>query len=255
MEEKLPKSLFTVSQLIIKGEYEFATRDYRRAIIFFSEAIDICSDDSDLVTCLLKRSKCYMAIKDIEKAQQDVEKLMATESPDKPSEAYGIAIDCHIAMGQIYEAESVIEKVTSDADAIDIVTKERQDKLRALKNLYDDINDSLDAKFFRKSLKFVEKALKIAPLSDDFKFLKMRCLVILKQFYDARHMREKIDGDESGKINKLCYKALKSYYEGDVDESLKYLRDAQNQTRKNIKAIEYIRHRILRFNERLLVGE
>lgn len=241
-----------IDDYIAKGNIEFGTRNYAQALDSYSEAAKRCSNANYLVTCMFKRYECFIAMKMIVEALE--ESLKITSVDKKQGDAYRIALDCYISLGQVFEAEEWIRKAKKYVPDAGVPTKKSLEKIQSLKSLRDDITDALTAKYFKNCLRYVETSLAIAPHCDDLKFLKMRCLMLLKRFYDAENMKEKISDDKSGILNKMCFQALKLYYAAYIDESLELLRVITGKSKQPIKTAEDVKHKILRFKDQFLAG-
>lgn len=209
-------------------------------------------DAKNSVLLPLERYDCNRTGDKINEALSDALKIISLD--DKNIVAYRDALDCYIRKGEIFEADEIIAKAKiSHEDEIfcDLQIK----RLERLKSFREDISDSLTAKFINKCLLTCYAALSIAPHSDEFKFIKMRCLVIQKRFSDAEHMNEMIGDDMTGALNGMCFIALKLYYASYVDESLEILRKILEVVNKSIKAVEDLRHKILRFKDLFQAGK
>lgn len=207
-------------------------------------------DVDNPIFLLFERYECNRIGDNVGEALSDALKIISLD--DKNVVAYRDALDCYIRLGDVFEADEIIARAKKFHEE-EIFCDVQVRRLEKLKSLREDISDSLTGISIKRCLQACNTSLRIAPDSDDIKFIKMRCLVILKRFSDAEHMSEIICNDSL--VNVMCCDALKLYYASYVDESLEILRSILASSEKNIKAVEDVKHKILRYKDLFQAGE
>lgn len=234
-------------QKIKLGNDEVKKGNFFEALLRFSEAIGIV----DKPQFYLKRCECLMHMKDYENAICDA--LRAIETDQSYRVSYYHAMDCYLLMGDTQNADGIIKVFREIAPNIDSIDKNQVPKCEKLKDLREDIVDFFASNSQNKCLDCIIEALKIAPANVDLQFMKLRCLVILQRLQEA----EKVNLELCSLVKQQFdfTKALKFYYDGDIDGCVKLFSKISKELRRKVKPLDDVTVKAARFAAEIAKGE
>lgn len=214
-----------------RGREAVKFEEYESALKFFSSAINTCPEDANFV---IERCDIFMSMKKYNLALQDALKAM---SLDKTlDEAYYRAIDCYISIGDLKNADKIIELFQTNCKVRNLQKINKcNDKLKKFENLQNYINDTMKIKNYERSLEMIDDALKISPDNCDMKLLKIKCLVILEHHSEAEIMN---DHEFKQYSDQNFYEAFKLYNNGDLNTSLDLMEEISLGLPRKYKSIE-----------------
>lgn len=154
-----------------EADIEFDNKNFAASASLYGELISLSHSKCDL---LLKRSDCFVQMGEYSLALKDI--LSAIAIDNKQCQLYEKAVECLIYLGNIAEAEKMIEQqknVFPNENISDEVLK----RFEGLKSMKRDIDESFDSKNYEQCLAFINKAMemKIAVASEDLKLLQSQC--------------------------------------------------------------------------------
>lgn len=211
------------------GAADIKKGDFVAALIKYSEVI---GQHPGKPSILIQRCDCLMAMAKYDLAIKDA--LAAIEADGKFRDAYYRLMDCYLLLGERQKAEDIVERFRIIAPQIDSIENKQVAKIEKLKLLHGKILNCLKANNQKECLKEVNEALKISPACYSLLFIKMRCLVVLKRLPEAKLAETQLCAALSQNLDFL--EALKIYYDGHVDKSLKMLKLIAARLRREIKA-------------------
>lgn len=229
------------------GSADMQKGDFVAALIKYSEAI---GQHPKKPFFLLKRCDCLMAMAKYGLAINDA--LTAIETDPKFRNAYYRLMDCYLLLGEIQNAEDIVKRFRKIAPQIDSIEKNQVASIEKLKLLQENIIDFTAANNQEQCLKNVDKALKIASACSGLLLLKMRCLVTLKRFPEAKRIETQLCAVVSQDLNFLD--ALKIYYDGHIDESLKMMNKISSALRKEIMSFSHLFAKVERLSKEAAKG-
>lgn len=193
-----------------------------------------------------QRLTCLMDMKEYELAVQDAE--MAISIDNKFLVAYFNAMDCYLILGNVEAAEKVLLKLRQAATRIVLCKIPQVPKIENFKRLKQSIDEEIASGNIDPCLNSVNEALKIASACWDLKFLKLKCLIINKQF-------EEVDLVNSQLCSSLPHiydftEPLRLYYDGKLDQSLKLFKKIPLKTSLKYKSFQAVKQQ----TETLIAG-
>lgn len=198
------------------------------AVILYSEAFT-CSPKN---LFLIKRCECLMEMKSYQLALDDALKVIENDRNDRLP--YYKAMDCLLLLGEVEEMEKIVAKFRTIAPKINLIETNQVQKLKTLITLTDEFISFVETKDYAKCLECVDKILTITPASPDFLFKKLRCLIALERFEEAKQINAQL----CSLTQPLMFmEAIKLYYQGNLSESLKMLTQVSSALPKKIKAV------------------
>lgn len=215
------------------GIFEMKKKNFVQAVIDFSEAIGLFPNN---FWYRIKRCECLVEMNEYDKAIDDA--LYTVRIDEKYRLGYYKLMDCYLLMGRIEDAEKVIAKFRIIAPGIDSIDKNQVVKIEKFKKLekelpnYTAVNDSV------KSLKCINEILNIAPASVDYQFLKVKYLVLLERFDEAKNQR--IADSSSFSIAE----ALQLYYGGDLENSIRLFQRVKTISLNEISSLGDIKNKV-----------
>lgn len=215
------------------------TKSLIEDVMIYSEKIGRSPDNYE---CYILRSECLKQMKEFELASRDIMKVMEL-NPKFPS-AYGHAIKCHLLLGEIEEAETVLERFKRFAPNYKL-SQSFASQIEQIKTLHKNIDDRFSEHFFGLCLLIIDDALLLSPACENLKVIKLMCLVNSKRFVEA----EKVDCQ----LNFMGI--LIAYNEGNLDESSKLLGEMLPLMPKNVKSFDVIINNIKKFDDGLQSGK
>jgi tetratricopeptide (TPR) repeat protein len=195
-----------------------------------------------------RRCECLMEMKDYESAISDA--LREIEIDKKP---YYRLMDCCLLVGDTNRFNEIVKKFREIAPKIDSIYKNQVPKAEKLNNLRDDIIDLMALNSHSKCLHRINEAFEIAPANVDLQFLKLRCLVVLRQFQEAEKVNEELCKLLKQELD--FTNILRSYYEGKVDESMKEFSKISFKLRKKVNPFDVIVGKATRIAEGMAKGK
>lgn len=185
----------------------------------------------------MQRSNCLMHMKEYELAVQDAEKAIAID--DKFRLAYYGATDCHLLLGKIEQAEEIMDKFRKIAPQISSINDNLLPKIERLKHLYEKIDEDISSGNISICLKSINEALEIAPGCWNLKFLKLKCLIISKQFKESKKYNFQLCVILPKVLNFV--EPLKLYYDGQLEKSWKLLNQISLSTSQKLSSLEAVK--------------
>lgn len=246
MKQKFVLGLQAEQKLKIANE-EIKKRNFFEALLGFSEAIGILGEPQ----FHLKRCECLMQMKDYEKAVHDAIRVIEIDKSYRV--CYYKAMDCYLMMGDTQKTDEIMQKFREIAPNIDSIDNNQALKCKQLKSLREDIVDLFALNDYKKCLVCVEKALKIASANADLHFMKLRCLVILKQLEEAENANMELCNLIKQYLN--FAKVLELYYDGEIDGSSTLFSKVSREMRKKVKAFDDVAGKAARLAVEMAKGE
>lgn len=189
-----------------QGDTAVAAGNYLEAALLYSEEIGHQSPKS---VSFYKRAKCLMEINNFDLAIRDLTRAIELE-PNQVIYHYRM-IDCYLKMGDSDKAEEILSsirgKFTTYSRGVNLKISQIR-KLKDFKSHKFDYSSEANVAFLKH---LNSEQLKITPACPDYKFLKMRTLVILEKFNEID------DNLNSSKMRDSLF----AYYNGNVEKSLR----------------------------------
>lgn len=214
-----------------KGDKAVCDGHFLEAALFYSE--EMGSKDGRPIL-FYKRAKCLLQLNHLDLALKDIEKAIELD-PDEIVYRYRL-VDCYLKMADTDKAEEIIsvikKKFTSFSKTVNL-KKTQIKNLQAFKNHTFEASIEANEKF----LKLLNReVLKISPACPDYKFLKMRTLVILKKVHEI---------DESLNESRML-DTLIAYYEGDIEKSTQLV---SSMPEKQAQSVENFKKQVREYEE------
>lgn len=214
-----------------QGDKAVSEGRFLEAALLYSEELRGYGCPSD---CFYKRAKCLMEINNIDLALKDLKKAIDLK-PNEIVYQYRL-LDCYLRMGDSDKANELLSFVREKFPSYDkgLNFKVTQiDKLKKFKDHKFEFSIK-DNEAYLKNLN--SRWLNISPACPDYKFLKMRTLVILKRINEI---------DDNLNDSKML-DALVAYYNGDIEKCSQLISSAPT---KKVQSVENFKSEVKSLQE------
>lgn len=177
-----------------------------------------------------------MEMNNLDLALQDIKKAIELD-PNEIIFRYRL-LDCYLRMADTDKAEEILSDIGKKFTSYSRVVTFKTSQINKLKDIKSrDFESSVEAN--EDFLKFLNRKIsKITPACPDFKFLKMRTLVILNKNSEI---------DESLNDSKML-DVLMAYYSGDIRKSAQFITSMPYNDKK-VQAVEKFKMQVKAFED------
>ncbi|CAG9865374.1 unnamed protein product [Phyllotreta striolata] len=216
-EDIIPKSPEEIAELKKEnGNKLYKIKQYRSAIPFYTEAINICPD---VPSYYGNRSVCYMMLNRYVEALEDARRSVQI-SPEFVK-GYVRMAKCGIAMGDLTTADYAIKKVQElQADGQLIANEQKSfDKLKQYEH---ESAKAYEKQDFRKVVFCMDRCLDEAPTCNRYKITKAECLAFLGRFQEAQEIANGILHIDKSNADAIYVRGMCLFYEDNIDSAFQH---------------------------------
>lgn len=198
-----------------EGNKAYGTKEYRKAIDLYTEAIDL---DPSCAAYYANRSAALMMVEQYNKALDDARKAFTLDT--NFVKAYLRAAKCYIATGQTNNARITLQT----AQNIEPKNKSILDELKNVQVMTDFESQSANAylsKDYRKIEYCMRRLLEYAPNCLSYRGLQAECLALTGKYGDAQIIANDILRKDAHHSEALYVRGLCLYYQDQTERAYK----------------------------------
>lgn len=196
------------------GNQLYKIKQYRSAIPFYTEAIELCPDTASYYG---NRSACYMMLNNFRSALEDARK--AVQLDPTFVKGYVRCLKCAIALGDLTTAENAVKKIKElNMDANANMNAELQ-SMQILKQYEAEAQTAYDKQDFRKVVYCMDRCLDQAPTCARYKIQKAECLAYLGRYQEAQELANSILHFDKGNADAIYVRGMCLFYEDNIDSA------------------------------------
>ncbi|KAF7287162.1 tetratricopeptide repeat protein 2 [Rhynchophorus ferrugineus] len=230
-EEIFPKTTEQLAELKKEnGNQLFKVKQYRSALQFYTEAINLCPD---MAAYYGNRAACYIMLNRYRDALEDARK--STQLDSRFVKGFNRIAKCGIALGDLVTAENAVRQAeqlqpgstTAEMRAIEKIKYNEKEAVKA--------NESKD---FRKVVYCMDRCLDEAPSCEKYKLTKAECLAILGRFQESQEIANDILQFNKASADAIYVRGLCLYYEDNIDKAFSHFQQVLRLAPDHVKAME-----------------
>lgn len=213
-----------------EGNNLYKTRQYREALVRYSEAIGICPENPAYYG---NRSACHMMLSQYAEALNDA-KLSISLNASFVKGFVRIA-KCCLALGDIISANQAIEKVELLEPGTKALDTEKS-SLQRLEKFKSDASIAYQTGDFRKALYLLDQSLTIACADISLKVSRAECLAFLGRYEESQRCVTDLIRADSTNADAIYVRGLCLYHEDNVDKAILYFQQVLRLAPDHAKA-------------------
>ncbi|CAK9817824.1 DnaJ homolog subfamily C member 7 [Anthophora plagiata] len=208
-------------------------KKYKEALKEYSELIDLCPDSNALYYG--NRAACYMMLGTYHLALDDAKKCI--ELDPKHFKAYVRVIKCCLILGDIFQAETTLTKLTElDPENEAIPTKIKD--IEYVRKYLKDANAAYDVKDYRKVVYCMDRCCDVSTACTRFKLTKAECLAFLGRYQEAQEIANDILHIDKQNADATYIRGMCLYFEDNIDKAHLHFQQVLRLAPDHAKALE-----------------
>ncbi|XP_050309250.1 dnaJ homolog subfamily C member 7 [Anthonomus grandis grandis] len=212
------------------GNQLFKVKQYRSALPFYTEAINLCPDTPAYYG---NRAACYMMLNKYREALDDARKSVQLDP--KFLKGYTRIAKCAINLGDLVTAESAVK--TAEQLQTGSATNELK-SIQKIKQFEEDGAKAFEGKDFRKVVYCMDRCLDEAPTCEKYKLMKAECLAYLGRYQESQEIANDILHVNKGSADAIYVRGLCLYYEDNIDKAFSHFQQVLRLAPDHSKAME-----------------
>uniref|UniRef100_A0A6A7GAR4 DnaJ homolog subfamily C member 7 n=2 Tax=Hirondellea gigas TaxID=1518452 RepID=A0A6A7GAR4_9CRUS len=226
------KSLAQALQKKQEGNDRYKNGDYDDAVALYSEAIQL---SPTTVAFYGNRAAAFMMLGSYSKCTQDCH--AAIEIDPSYGRAYSRGASCHIHLGELHQASSLLNRLKQLSPDDGSVNSELQ-RIDVLLSKLERFQECLDSQRHDAALSLIKSLLVSITDSMDLKLKLCEILLMTSRINEAMKLVGSLHREEPSNIEALRLKGLAFYYNQNIPTSLKILQQVLRHDPDNSKARE-----------------
>ncbi|XP_066587513.1 dnaJ homolog subfamily C member 7 [Prorops nasuta] len=219
----------------------YATKEYSKALIVYTEAIDLCPN---IARYYSNRAACYMMLSQYRQAFADAKKCI--ELDPKFVKAYSRVIKCALILGDMVVAQTALAKLT-ELDPENKAIAVEKTNLEHIQNFLKKADAAYMAKDYRKVVYCMDRCISVATASLRFKVTKAECLTLLGRFQEAQDLVHDVLHIEKNMADAIYVRGLCLYFQDNLERSCAHFQQVLRLAPDHTKALEtYKKAKLLR---------
>lgn len=214
------------------GNQFYKIKNYRSALPFYTEAIDLCPE---IAAYYGNRAACYMMLNRYTEALEDARKAVTLDT--QMVKAYVRIAKCGIALGDLTTAEQALNKI-KELDTSNTLTANEVRSLELMKQYENDANNAYDKKDFRKVVYCMDRVLDQAPSCARYKVRKAECLAFLGRYQEAQEIANSILHLDKGNADAIYVRGLCLFYQDNVEKAFSHFQQVLRLAPDHKKAMD-----------------